>query len=86
MSFPTLDDMHRFLRRRYKADRFTGRDGETWGADYSMKVARSHLAWLQLHGFGFISRHESATGEAVKYTVADVLADGNGSEREDTHR
>lgn len=63
----TIEAMHEFLAKHYRPDRFTGRDGATWGARYSWDVARGVLEYLALHGRGQISHHESRTGDSVYY-------------------
>ena len=73
-SKPTIKQMRAFLKARYKHDRFEGRDGTTWGENYSLIVAQSHLDDLIANGYGFISKFESATGQVVKYSVLDVVA------------
>jgi hypothetical protein len=71
---PSLDEMHAFLRERYKYERFEGRDGTAWCQNYSWVVAQSHLDYLREHGHGWISMYESATGRAIKYdTKLQVL-------------
>jgi hypothetical protein len=72
---PTLAQMHAFLRKRYKHERFEGRNSGAWCADYSTVVSRSSLESLMLHGVAHISRYESNTGEPVRYVAADVIAD-----------
>ena len=80
LTSPTLEQMHLFLKARYKHERFEGRNSQ-WpnsvpeGGSYSNLLARSALESLtQYGGKGWISAHESATGEAVQYDAAMVAA------------
>lgn len=68
----TFEQMKKFLVKRYRHDRLYGRDGTVWG-NYGDAVTNSHLEALVEYGVGFISQHESVTGEAIKYSPADVL-------------
>ncbi len=61
----TLEEMHDFLARHYKNDRFEGRNNTVWGIDYSFAVATSSLTSLREHGYGMISHHASKNGETV---------------------
>lgn len=61
----TLEQVHAFLKPRYKHDRFEGRNNTTWGTDYSATVAKSALWCLQRHGYTIIPLHESVTGESL---------------------
>lgn len=63
----TVDQVHAFLKPRYKHSRFEGRNTPSWGTDYSRVVAESHLGMVRERGYGMISQHESVTGEVVIY-------------------
>lgn len=62
---PTAGRMHAFLSAWYLHDRFEGRNGPVWGADYSGLITRSSLEGLERCAITCISRHESRTGCAV---------------------
>ncbi len=66
----TIEAMHAFLALHYRPDRFTDRDGPTWGARYSWEVARSALEHLATHGHGQIGHHETRTGLSIHYDAA----------------
>lgn len=66
----TIEAMHAFLALHYRPDRFTDRDGPTWGARYSWEVARSALEHLAKHGHGQIGHHETRTGLSIHYDAA----------------
>jgi len=61
----SLDEVRTFLRSWYLHDRFEGRDGPTWGADYSGVVAASTREALEAHGVACVSMFESRTRCAV---------------------
>ena len=65
MSNITVDDVYRFLRKWYKAERFHLRDGNGWPKDYSRRIAESAFADLERYGKSVISKHESANGKTI---------------------
>lgn len=69
----TFEDMKRFLQAHYKHDRLYGRTADQgWPINYGDIVVKSAIIYLVEKGYGIISRHESATGIAIRYTVFDV--------------
>ena len=59
------EKMRIFLREKYKHDRFEGRDGHIWGADYSDHIVSCALDDLRLYGQSRVCRHDSVTGEQI---------------------
>lgn len=49
-TIPSLREVYAFLRKHYRADRFTERDTPAWGTDYSHNLARSRLDDLREKG------------------------------------
>jgi hypothetical protein len=63
----TFEALYQFLKDHYKAERFHLREGDVWGHDYSQVVTQGSLDSLNANGFAFISKYESATGNAIKF-------------------
>ena len=75
-SLPTPESLREFLRARYRHDRFEGRDGPLWGANYSGIVVDGYLEMLKSAGSAWISRHESNNGFAIKFDASlNILVD-----------
>lgn len=74
---PSFDEHYEFLRQNYRHSRFEGRNGSTWGNDYSKRIAESSHQMLLDTGWAVISRHESATNQIIKYDyrLIDLNAD-----------
>ena len=69
----TFEEMNTYLQGHYKHERLYGRTPATgWPADYATSVVSSHMADLNANGIGYIGHHESATGQAIRYTVDEV--------------
>lgn len=75
MQMPTVEQIHEFLARHYKRDRFEGRNNEVWGTDYSLCVAKSRHADLLSRGQSLISHHESLSGRAIYFDRRLVALD-----------
>ena len=72
-SLVTFEEMNTYLQGQYKHERLYGRTPATgWPADYATSVVSSHMADLNANGIGYIGHHESATGQAIRYTVDEV--------------
>ena len=65
----TYDELYAFLKARYKHERFEGRNDRDC-PDYSHIVTRGRMADLERRGYDLISRHESATGQAIFFNAA----------------
>jgi len=64
---PTFNELYEFVFRNYKHDRFEGRNTKEWGEDYSLRIVRDYMQTLQENGIAYISKHESVTGQFIKF-------------------
>ena len=64
---PTPEEHYAFLKNIYHHLRFEGRNGASWGEDYSRRIAAYRYAELLQRGHDLISEHETATRETVFY-------------------
>lgn len=64
---PTTKELKDFLREWYLHSRFEGRDGSSWGVNYSDSVVSSSLDQLRNTGVGMISMYESRTGKPIEF-------------------
>lgn len=71
----TLGQVHEFLNAHYKHDRFEGRNGKTWGEEYSMNIARDRMKDISKGLYTCISAHDSKTGEAVWFNYRLIAMD-----------
>jgi len=62
-----INEVYKFLKNIYKAERFHLRDGNGWPDDYSLRIAKSVHNDLQAHGWSLISHHEAASGRTVYF-------------------
>jgi hypothetical protein len=69
-TLPTPEALREFLRARYRHDRFEGRDGPVWGANYSGLIIDGYMEILQATGSAWIGRHESNNGSAIKFDAS----------------
>lgn len=77
MTLPSIEELHAFLKRHYRHERFEGRDTPEWGNGYSMAVTQGHLDDLENTGSGYVSRHESVTGRAVIFSRSLQVLEGS---------
>jgi hypothetical protein len=68
----SFDDVYRFIKKHYKPSRFEERNGDIWGKDYSVIVARGHFNDLVKNGIGFISSNESKDGVHLSFDIEQV--------------
>ncbi|MCG9576070.1 hypothetical protein L1D14_07435 [Vibrio tubiashii] len=74
----TFEEVQHFTRSNYKHDRLYGRNAATgWHDDYGDNIVKGYLEQLNnlndLKPFLIISRHESASGEAIWADRATIL-------------
>ena len=69
-----MDQLYLFIKKYYKHERFEGRNGPIWGSDYSQTVYEGYRKDLERFGFAWISKFESVTGNAIRFTMKDVEA------------
>ena len=65
---PTFEELYAFVKRHYKASKFTARDKVVfYGESYSRDVTASYMATLASKGMATICHHESASGVEVVF-------------------
>lgn len=62
-----FDQVYEFLRENYLHSRFEGRNGSTWGNDYSRVVAQGTFDNLAQYGTAWISIFECRHGRAIHF-------------------
>ncbi|MBE8233141.1 MAG: hypothetical protein HAW67_05340 [Endozoicomonadaceae bacterium] len=71
----TFEEMKQYITSKYKHDRLYGRTAKTgWSDDYGDNIVQNYVNNMQRFEHGIISRHESSTGQIIRFEASDVKA------------